>query len=84
MLGDSHHNRQIPRHCFGKSPTLERWSEIRCYDYMNHPYERVRDTLTQNALAVFQSVTKAAASRAQWAAAQLQVDFGGVWSEDRY
>jgi hypothetical protein len=52
--------------------------EIRSYDYMNRPYERVRDTLKQNALTVFQSATKAAASRAQSVAAELHVDFGGV------
>jgi hypothetical protein len=46
--------------------------EIRSYDYVNRPYERVRDALRQNALTVFQSATKAAASRAQ------SVDFGGI------
>jgi hypothetical protein len=38
--------------------------EIRSYDYVNRPYERVRDALRENALTVFQSATKAAASRA--------------------
>jgi hypothetical protein len=52
--------------------------EIRSYDYVNHPYERVRNALRQNALAVFQSATKAAASRAQSVAAELHVDFGGI------
>ncbi|HEV7218787.1 MAG TPA: hypothetical protein VGN39_07925 [Terriglobales bacterium] len=52
--------------------------EIRCYDYVNHPYERVRDALKQDALAVFQSATKAAASRAQSIAAELHVDVGGI------
>ena len=52
--------------------------EIRSYDYVNHPYERVRDALKQNALAVFQSATKAAASRAQSIASELHVDFGGI------
>ena len=52
--------------------------EIRSYDYVNHPYERVRDVLTQNALTVFQSATKAAASRAKSIAAELHVDFGGI------
>ena len=52
--------------------------EIRSYDYVNRPYERVRDALTQNALTVFQSATKAAASRAQSVAAELHVDFGGI------
>jgi hypothetical protein len=52
--------------------------EIRSYDYVNRPYERVRDALRQNALSVFQSATKAAASRAQSVAAELHVDFGGI------
>jgi len=52
--------------------------EIRSYDYVNHPYERVRDALKQNAVAVFQSATKAAASRAQSVASELHVDVGGI------
>ena len=52
--------------------------EIRSYDYVNCPYERVRDALRQNALTVFQWATKAAASRAQSVAAELHVDFGGI------
>lgn len=52
--------------------------EIRCYDYVNHPYERVRDALKQSALTVFQSATRAAASRAESIAAGLHVDFGGI------
>lgn len=52
--------------------------EIRCYDYVNHRYERVRDALKNDALDVFQSATKSAASRAQSIAAELHVDFGGV------
>jgi hypothetical protein len=51
---------------------------IRCYDYVNHPYERVRDALRQDALTVFQSATTAAASRAQSIAAELHVDIGGI------
>jgi hypothetical protein len=52
--------------------------EIRFYDYVNHPYERVRDALKQDALSIFQSATKAAASRARTVAAELHVDVGGV------
>ena len=52
--------------------------EIRCYDYVNYPYDRVRDALKRNALAVFQSATKTAASRAQSVAAELHVDLGGI------
>lgn len=57
---------------------LKKRGEIRCFDYVNHPYDRVRDALKQNALAVFQSATKNAASRAQSVAAELHVDFGGI------
>lgn len=52
--------------------------KIRCYDYVNHPYEPVCDALKQNALKVFQSATKTAASRAQTVAAELRVDFAGI------
>lgn len=52
--------------------------EIRCYDYVNHPYEKVRDALRQDAISVFQAATKAAASRAQSVAAELRVDLGGI------
>lgn len=52
--------------------------QIRSYDYVNHPYDRVRDTLKENAVAVFQSATRAAASRAESVAAELHVDFAGM------
>ncbi len=52
--------------------------QIRSYDYVNHPYGRVRDTLKENAVAVFQSATKAAAARAESVAAELHVDFAGL------
>src|SRR5579862_3938335 len=40
-------------------------TKIRCFDYVNHPYERVRNALSKDAGALFQSATRAAASRAQ-------------------
>ena len=52
--------------------------KIRCYDYVNHPYERVCNALKQHALTVFQSATTSAASRAQSVAAELRVDFAGI------
>ncbi len=52
--------------------------EIHCYDYVNHPYKGVRDALSHDALAVFQSATKAAAYRAQSVASELHVDIGGL------
>lgn len=45
---------------------------------MNHPYDRVCNALKQNALIVFQSATKTAASRAQSVAAELRVDFAVI------
>jgi hypothetical protein len=57
---------------------MSKGRKIRCYDYVNHPYERVRDALRKDALTVFQSATKAASSRAQSIAAELHVDVGGI------
>lgn len=53
-------------------------SEIRCYDYVNHPYARVRDALSKDAPALFQAATKAASSRAQSVASALRVEIGGI------
>lgn len=51
---------------------------IRCYDYVNHRYERVRDALTGDALSIFQQATNAAAHRASSVAAELHVDIAGL------
>lgn len=52
--------------------------EIRCFDYVNHPYAQVRDALVKDALTVFQAATKAAASRANSVASELRVNIAGV------
>jgi len=52
--------------------------KVRSYDYVNRPYEHVRDALKKDALNVFQAATKAAASRAQTIASELHIDFGGI------
>ena len=52
--------------------------KVRVYDYVNRPYEHVRDALKKDAQNVFQAATKAAASRAQTIASELHVDFGGI------
>lgn len=57
---------------------MSKGREIHCYDYVNHPYEQVRDALSKDPLAVFRSATKAAASRARSVASQLRVDLGGI------
>jgi hypothetical protein len=51
---------------------------IRCYDYVNHRYEQVRDAMEKRPLEVFQAATKAASSRASAVAAELHVDVGGL------
>jgi hypothetical protein len=56
---------------------MSKGREIRCYDYVNHPYEHVRDTLMKDGITVFQSATKAAASRARSITSALRVDMGG-------
>ena len=50
--------------------------ELRCYDYVNHPYARVRDAVTADAGGIFARATKGAAERAHELAATLKVDFG--------
>ena len=57
---------------------MSKGREIHCYDYVNHSYEQVCAALSKNAPAVFQSATKAAASRAQSIASELRIDIGGI------
>jgi hypothetical protein len=56
----------------------ERNLEIRSYDYVNRPYNLVRDALKHDAVAVFQSATKAAADRARSVASELRIDVAGL------
>lgn len=57
---------------------MSKGREIRSYDYVNHPYERVRDALAKDPLAIFQAATKSAASRARSVATELHADIGGI------
>ena len=52
--------------------------KVRSYDYVNHPYEKVRDALSADPLAVFQTATKTAAARANSLASELRVDLAGL------
>jgi hypothetical protein len=52
--------------------------EIRCFDYVNQDYERVRNVLKREALAICQAATKTAASRAASVASELRVNIGGI------
>jgi hypothetical protein len=60
---------------------MSKGREIHCYDYVNHPYEQVRGALSKDAPAVFQSATKAAASRAHSIASELRIDIEGIGIE---
>src|SRR5262245_25890564 len=51
---------------------------IRCYDYVNHRYEAVRDALVADPVALFRAATKSASSRAEAVAVALRVDVAGV------
>ena len=52
--------------------------EIRSFDYVNHPYEQVRDVLMTDASGVFRSATRAATSRAESVASELRVQLAGL------
>jgi hypothetical protein len=52
--------------------------EIRSYDYVNHPYAKVREALVADPAAIFRAATRAAAARAQSVAAELRVTVAGV------
>lgn len=52
--------------------------EIRCYDYVNHPFEKVRAALASDAARVFQAATRAASARAQSVATALRVNLAGI------
>jgi hypothetical protein len=52
--------------------------EIRSFDYVNHPYARVREALAADPAAIFRAATRAAASRAESIAAELHVTVGGL------
>ena len=51
---------------------------IRVYDYINRPYETVREKLSQDALTVFRNATKVAALRAQTVASELHINIAGI------
>jgi hypothetical protein len=57
---------------------MSKGREIRCYDYVNHPYQKVRDALCHDPAAVFQAATAGAASRAESVAANLRVNIAGI------
>lgn len=57
---------------------MSKGRELRSFDYVNHPYEQVRDVLKTNALDVFSGATTAAATRARSVATKLHVEVAGI------
>lgn len=57
---------------------MNKEKNIRVYDYVNKPYEAVRERLESDAAGVFQSATKVAALRANSVASELHVNFAGI------
>ena len=55
--------------------------EIHCYDYVNRPHEQVRGAMSKDPRAVFQSATKAAASRAQ--STEAEINLAASWIAER-
>ncbi|MBT8487438.1 MAG: hypothetical protein HKN72_15335 [Gemmatimonadetes bacterium] len=57
---------------------MSRGKPIRAYDYVNHPYDTVRDALHDDAREIFLQATRSAASRAGSVAAGLRINVGGL------
>ncbi len=51
---------------------------LRCYEYVNRPYEQVRDLLRGQPLELLRQATTSAASRARTLAATLHVGVAGI------
>lgn len=52
--------------------------ELRCYDYVNHPYDEVRNALLHDPLGIFERATRSAAARANAIGAELHVRIGAI------
>jgi hypothetical protein len=57
---------------------MSKGRHIRVFDYVNHPYDKVRDVLTANATVAFGRATTGAAKRAEAVASQLRVSIAGI------
>jgi len=57
---------------------MSKGREMQHFDYVNHPYGKVRDVMKADAIPVFVRATKGASARADTVAAQLHVSVGGL------
>ena len=69
--------KQIAQRLRGGGPMTKR-HELRCYDYVNHPYDRVREALLRDPLGIFERATRSAAARANAIGAELHVRVGAI------
>ena len=51
---------------------------IRCYDYVNHPFEAVKNALSAEDATVFHDATKAATAHAHNLTSELRVNIAGI------
>lgn len=56
---------------------MSKTRRVRFFDYVNHPYDKVRDALSEDTLAAFREATRGADSRAHSLAAELHVKIAG-------
>ena len=52
--------------------------EVHCYDYINKPYEVVREALSGDSLTCFQNATRSAVARSKSVAAELHINVAGL------
>jgi hypothetical protein len=57
---------------------MSKATRIRCYDYVNHPYDKVCEALTSHSQEIFQRATRSAETRAGHVAAGLHVTIAGL------
>ena len=57
---------------------MSKKTSIRCFDYVNHPYEKVCKALTLHSNEVFHGATKSAETRAESVASGLHVKVAGI------
>jgi hypothetical protein len=52
--------------------------ELRCFDYVNRPYDQVKEALSANAVAIFERATRSTSDRSREDGAELRVRVGAV------
>jgi hypothetical protein len=57
---------------------LTKRHELRCFDYVNRPYEQVKQALSTSALAIFERSTRSAGDRGHDPGAELRVRIGAI------